>query len=205
MVRYVFPPEPCDGIIDLTQEGQPFYFNPYSGELSLDFPKAERRCKGGILADEMGMGKTIMVSALIQTLHEPETIEESESPAGPSKGHQLRLNNTFRKVPLNANYPLKGPSATLIVAPTSLLAQWAEELQRSSKPATTKVLVWHGQNRRDLELAMKDDDDGDKTINVVVTSYGVLVSEHAKQEKSMGSLSLIFESKLFFADEQPVI
>src|SRR5882762_10390389 len=27
-----------------------FYFNPYSGELSLEFPKTERNCKGGILA-----------------------------------------------------------------------------------------------------------------------------------------------------------
>jgi hypothetical protein len=48
--RYVFPPEPRDGIIDLTEDEKAFYFNPYSGELSLDFPKAERKLKGGILA-----------------------------------------------------------------------------------------------------------------------------------------------------------
>jgi DNA repair protein RAD5 len=37
-------------MIDLTADEHPFYFNPYSGELSLKFPKAERNCKGGILA-----------------------------------------------------------------------------------------------------------------------------------------------------------
>ena len=37
-------------MIDLTADEHPFYFNPYSGELSLKFPKAERQCKGGILA-----------------------------------------------------------------------------------------------------------------------------------------------------------
>lgn len=37
-------------MIDLTADEQPFYFNPYSGELSLEFPRAERRFKGGILA-----------------------------------------------------------------------------------------------------------------------------------------------------------
>src|SRR5579859_2787855 len=74
-IRYVFPPEPGNDVIDLTQDDKPFYFNPYSGELSLDFPRAERPCKGGILADEMGMGKTIMISALIHTLHEPEALE----------------------------------------------------------------------------------------------------------------------------------
>lgn len=36
--------------MDLTADEQPFYFNEYSGELSLDFPRAERKCKGGILA-----------------------------------------------------------------------------------------------------------------------------------------------------------
>lgn len=48
--RYVFPTEPVDGIIDLTVDERPFYLNSYSGELSLDYPKAERKCKGGILA-----------------------------------------------------------------------------------------------------------------------------------------------------------
>jgi DNA repair protein RAD5 len=37
-------------IIDLTADDKLFYFNRYSGELSLDFPKAERNCRGGILA-----------------------------------------------------------------------------------------------------------------------------------------------------------
>lgn len=50
--RYAFPERPIlDGdTIDLTADEKPFYFNPYSGELSLDFPKAERNCNGGILA-----------------------------------------------------------------------------------------------------------------------------------------------------------
>lgn len=37
-------------MIDLTEDDKPFYFNPFSGELSMDFPKAEHRLKGGILA-----------------------------------------------------------------------------------------------------------------------------------------------------------
>lgn len=42
--------------------GQPcFYVNPYSGDLSLDFPKQEQHCLGGILADEMGLGTSAFV------------------------------------------------------------------------------------------------------------------------------------------------
>lgn len=48
--RYAFPPKPEGGFIDLTAEEKPFYFNPYSGELTLEFPRSERNCKGGILA-----------------------------------------------------------------------------------------------------------------------------------------------------------
>ena len=49
--RYAFPHEPSlAGVIDLTADEHHFYFNPYSGDLSLQFPKAERRCRGGILA-----------------------------------------------------------------------------------------------------------------------------------------------------------
>jgi DNA repair protein RAD5 len=48
--RFVFPSEPTTGVIDLTMVERSFYFNPYSGELSLEFPKAEIKCPGGILA-----------------------------------------------------------------------------------------------------------------------------------------------------------
>ena len=38
------------GAIDLTEDDKSFYLNPYSGELSLRFPKITRVCRGGILA-----------------------------------------------------------------------------------------------------------------------------------------------------------
>ncbi|KAI0360987.1 hypothetical protein OH77DRAFT_1492142 [Trametes cingulata] len=187
--EYTFPFDPNNDTIDLTADEQPFYFNEYSGELSLEFPKAERKCRGGILAPPVllsythfalavGMGKTIMLSALIQTARGPEAPAENDA-ASSSKRRQLKLNSAFRVVPQQTSNPKKGPSATLIVAPTSLLSQWAEELQRSSKPDTLKVLVWHGQNRLDLDAAV----DGEGATDVVITSYGTLVSEHAKHEK----------------------
>ncbi|CAL1694577.1 unnamed protein product [Somion occarium] len=175
--EYVIPLEPTDGIIDLTADEKPFYFNEFSGELSLEFPRAERGFKGGILADGMGMGKTIMLSALIQTARDPE----EPLPSKPSlKPRQLKLNSAFR-VASNSSRPssTKGPSVTLIVAPTSLLNQWSEELHRSSKDGTLKVLVWHGQGRLDLDAAVE----GDDAVDVVITSYGTLASEHAKSEK----------------------
>jgi DNA repair protein RAD5 len=141
----------------------------------------------------VGMGKTIMLSALIQMNHGPD-LDGPDENAENKKGRQLKLKHAFRAVH-NAG-PSKGPSATLIVAPTSLLSQWSEELKRSSKPGTFKILVWHGQNRLDLEAAIADDHEDDKAIKVVVTSYGVLASEHAKSEKSNSHQSPVFGSKV---------
>jgi DNA repair protein RAD5 len=44
--EYLFPAEGDGG-----EEPVPFYYSPYSGELSLKFPKASKKCRGGILAD----------------------------------------------------------------------------------------------------------------------------------------------------------
>ncbi|KAG2350922.1 hypothetical protein BDR05DRAFT_955063 [Suillus weaverae] len=188
--EYTFPAEPQDGVIDLTEAEKLFYFNPYSGELSLDFPKAERKLKGGILADEMGMGKTIMLSALIHTNRDPEPILPDDTARDLVRTRQLKLGNAFRSRALGQRKkPTKGPSATLIVAPTSLLSQWHEELQRSSAPGTLSVTVWHGQNRLDLD-SIEDDSMDDASITVIITSYGVLASEHSKLLKSGGQSSI---------------
>lgn len=43
--------EDDDDWVDPTRK---FYWNPYSGELSLTFPTSNNKAKGGILADAMG-------------------------------------------------------------------------------------------------------------------------------------------------------
>jgi len=39
---------------DWVDPSRKFYWNPYSGELSLTFPTSNTKAKGGILADAMG-------------------------------------------------------------------------------------------------------------------------------------------------------
>lgn len=135
-----------------------------------------------------------MLSALIQTGCEPELPDPTIQTV--SKPRQMRL-GAFRnrQNPSSNSTPPRGPSATLIVAPTSLLSQWHDELLRSSKPGTLKVFVWHGQNRLDLE-AMLEQKDNDKThaLNIMITSYGTLLSEFGKMQGEKLT-SPVFESK----------
>ncbi|KAI6048010.1 SNF2 family N-terminal domain-containing protein [Pisolithus marmoratus] len=191
--EYAFPTEAREGVIDLTEDEKPFYFNPYSGELSLEFPKSELKLKGGILAPDrltsVGMGKTIMLSALIHTNRDPEPVSPEDEG---KRARQMKLGSAFGPASNGQRQQSKfGSSATLIVAPASLLSQWSEELQRSSVPGTLRVTIWHGKNRLDLD-ALHDDDEKQKSIPVVITSYGVLASEHAKFHKAKG-LSSIFQ------------
>ena len=133
----------------------------------------------------VGMGKTIMLSALIQTSH----VTPEESTSAPSKAKQLRLDSAFKPIAHRKAKLSRAPSATLIVAPTSLLNQWSEELTRSSKEGTFDILLWHGQNRLQLESLVDNTEDKDKKMKIVITSYGVLASEHAKSQ------SPVFDSR----------
>lgn len=144
----------------------------------------------------MGMGKTIMLSALIQSEGTQEELE-TDAKSDPYKKVQLRLNNSFRPI-ARSRKSKQGPTATLIVAPASLLNQWAEELKRSSEPGTMEVTIWHGQNRLDLEAAVDDQGDDEKIIKVIITSYGVLASEHAKLAKSDDASCPVYDSQITF-------
>jgi DNA repair protein RAD5 len=138
------------------------------------------------------MGKTIMLSALIQT---NRAVDASEDPGSRTdKPKQLRLNSAFQPFESSrSSSSARGPASTLIVAPTSLLNQWADELERSSEKGTLNILVWHGTNRLELEeVAGKN---SEKAITVVITSYGVLASEHSRLEKYG---SQIYESRCQF-------
>lgn len=144
-----------------------FYVNPYSGDLSVDFPAQEQRCLGGILADEMGLGKTIEMLSLV---HSHKTEPKPQASNGISSVNELaRVPNSAGVVP--------APYTTLVVAPTSLLSQWESEALKASEAGTMRVLVYYGAdkavNLRDLCCESKHA----SAPHLIVTSYGVVLSE----------------------------
>ncbi len=136
------------------------------------------------------MGKTIMVSSLIHTARvdeEEEEVATKEKSEG-SRQQQVTIDKTFRPVYKNRRRK-RTTKTTLIVAPTSLISQWASELQRSSQKGSLNVIVWHGTGRLDLQGEV------DAGVDVVVTSYGVLASEYGRQVNGRGYKSPILQSK----------
>ncbi|KAL2980382.1 hypothetical protein AAZX31_13G226400 [Glycine max] len=155
-------------------------------------------CSGGILADDQGLGKTVSTIALILKERPPllnkcrnaqkfelETLNlDADDDQLPENGIVKNESNMCQDLSsrnpnqnMNLLVPAKGrPSAgTLIVCPTSVLRQWAEELHNKvTCKAKLSVLVYHGSNRTKdpYELAKYD---------VVLTTYSIVSMEVPKQ------------------------
>ncbi|XP_019445634.1 PREDICTED: helicase-like transcription factor CHR28 isoform X2 [Lupinus angustifolius] len=146
-------------------------------------------CSGGILADDQGLGKTLSTISLILTEKPPTLSVCPNAPKG--EFETLNLDADDDVLPLNGvnkecKYPVKStnmlmqakgrPSAgTLVVCPTSVLRQWAEELRNKvTRQANLSVLVYHGSNRTKdpYEVAKYD---------VVLTTYSIVGIEVPKQ------------------------
>nr|XP_009418164.1 PREDICTED: helicase-like transcription factor CHR28 isoform X1 [Musa acuminata subsp. malaccensis] len=161
---------------------------------------ASPHCSGGILADDQGLGKTISTIALIlmerSPSHQPLSCMGKQD-----RPESLHLDddddcgdfseiNGVKKPQISGlmvdsgskkrEYPVMAVSSrpaagTLIVCPTSVLRQWAEELKtRVTSSANLSFLVYHGNNRT------KDPHELTK-YDVVLTTYAIVSMEVPKQ------------------------
>ncbi|QRV83192.1 hypothetical protein RhiJN_11208 [Ceratobasidium sp. AG-Ba] len=129
------------------------------------------------------------MSSLIHTSrNEPNANSTAGSsiPGAPSNSALLAAFGK-RKRAANSSNPGVEPHATLLIAPISLLGQWESELERSSKPGSLRTLIWHGLNRANLSEVLGPQQIGDRPVDVVITSYGTLVSEFSNVEKGKSS------------------
>ncbi|MCD7464365.1 hypothetical protein HAX54_052579 [Datura stramonium] len=118
----------------------------------------ESSAKGGILADEMGMGKTIQAIALVLAKREiGKAISKSSLLSSPSCTKQ-----EFSAV--------KG---TLIICPVVAVVQWVTEINRCTIEGSNKILFYHGSNRNNLINNIEKYD-------FVITTYRTVEAEYRK-------------------------
>ncbi|KAL6703519.1 DNA helicase rad5 [Coniothyrium glycines] len=167
--EYRWPVQDADNAsVPLIEDQTMFYVNPYSGELSLEFPRQEQNCLGGILADEMGLGKTIEMLSLIHThTHRAET----------SAGQAQAVAKSLPRLQKSSATVESAPYTTLVVAPMSLLAQWHSEAEKASKDDTLRSMVYYGSDKAVNLQKWCCGSNAANASNVIITSYGTVLSE----------------------------
>ena len=113
---------------------------------------------GGLLADMMGLGKTLNILALIVgSLDDARGFGEEECPESDGE----------KALELNAK-------TTLIVAPLSTIVNWEQQIAAHLKKKTLNYYIYHGPNRitESEELAKFD---------VVITTYSTIASEFSRR------------------------
>lgn len=138
--------------------------------------------RGGILADEQGLGKTVSAIALCLAARSLEM--------------KAREKRRARGESLPEEWG-DSPWGVLVVAPLSVATQWVAELKdKVLEGYQPSVYLHHGQGRTRSPFGLVDYD-------VVVTTYGVLVSEAAAGKKG-GPLSRV-QWRRVFLDEAHLI
>ncbi|KAK4164910.1 putative ATP-dependent helicase IRC20 [Cladorrhinum sp. PSN259] len=139
-------------------DGEIFYFSPLVPAVtkSTALFQPYQRLRGGILAEEMGLGKTLEIISLILLHTRPET---SVMVFDPFLGRELLAT-----------------SATLIVAPSTLLEQWLSELKRH---APNLNVHYYPGLKKASKIQSEEENSAEHLANqdIVVTTYEVLRSD----------------------------
>ncbi|MBA0728763.1 hypothetical protein Golax_001639, partial [Gossypium laxum] len=171
---------PCWEAYRLADKRDPvIYLNAFTGDATIEFPSTHQMARGGILADAMGLGKTIMTISLLATHSER---------GGLSDGQGGEAIDVFGQSPNSVKTATKFPSfdklskqrnklangGNLIICPMTLLGQWKAEIETHVQPGSLSLYVHYGQSRpKDAKLLAQND--------VVITTYGVLASEFSAE------------------------
>lgn len=139
----------------------------------------ESAARGGILADEMGMGKTVQAIALVLAKQDyNRTVCES--------------NGVVSQPSSSSGLP--EVKATLVICPLVAVIQWVNEIDRFTLRGSNKVLVYHGANRGKTLHEFSDYD-------FVITTYSIVEAEYRKnvmppKQKCIWCGKLFYENKI---------
>jgi SNF2 family DNA or RNA helicase len=139
-----------------------FFVQPFLRKAIASTPSPPKFCSGGILADSMGLGKTVMLLALIASSRENDVARDRDVGT-----IEVAVSGSTNKSQHN--------KCTLIVTPLSLLLQWQDEIETKT---TLSHRVYYGENKCSKSgQAFMD-------VDIVLTTYGSLQAELQSYRKN---------------------
>lgn len=103
--------------------------------------------------------------------------------------------NQLTRLGMNSANVLPAPCTTLVIAPMSLLAQWQSEAVKASKDGTMKIELYYGNEKSANLQALCCASNASNAPDLVITSYGVVLSEFTSISAKNGDKS--FHNGLF--------
>ncbi|KAL8765228.1 MAG: hypothetical protein Q9209_007621 [Squamulea sp. 1 TL-2023] len=152
--------------------GQRTYYNVITGQEEHQKPPESL---GGILADMMGLGKTLSILSLIV----------QGVPDAKMFGNQPAPTVEEDDVPL-----LRNSKATLLVCPLSTVANWEEQIKTHIQTGGLSYYIYHGSNRN-KEIKMLS------CFDVIITTYAIVSSEYFGRGGTKGDGSPLFQTNFF--------
>lgn len=138
--------------------GQKSFYNVITGQEERQSPP---QVLGGILADMMGLGKTLSILSLVMSSLDQSREWAHNLPPPPGEDEVKLKRNT---------------KTTLLVSPLSTISNWEEQITQHIQPGSLKYHIYHGGTRcRDIEQLSQYD--------LIITTYGSVASECNRRVK----------------------
>lgn len=153
------------------QNGRKYFREIVTGTTLYDEPP---QVLGGLLADMMGLGKTLSILSLIAESQEASLEWEKKSPP----------NSLRASTPVTRN-----AKTTLLVSPLSAVNNWTEQIKEHMKENSLSYNVFHGASRT-------TDADELAKYDIVITTYSTVLSEVAGR-RSKKEVSPLMKLNLF--------
>lgn len=163
----------------MTATGQKIYSNVITGHAQKAPPQDTR---GGILADMMGLGKTLSILSLIASTTQESQTWQLQDPTQIQNSEMQNSNGAHGVLPsLGLTEVTRNIKTTLIVCPLSTVTNWEEQLRQHVDSRSLSYHIYHGPNRIKDAARLAE-------FDIVITTYGSVSNELGARRKGKSGL-----------------